>query len=272
MTPTFLEIEPQYYDYRRSKFVVIPCPHEATTSYGRGTKHGPAAILQASQQVETFDESLGYETYQQSPIYTERAVGLSRLTAAVKKVVDDDKIPVILGGEHSLTPFAVKACADKYHDLSVLQLDAHADLRDSYRGSKHSHACAARRLLEIAPLVQAGVRSLSREEWDFAKSTGQLGKIHWAGKIKPEKIVEQLSDNVYLTIDVDVFDPAVVRSTGTPEPGGLLWTETLNLLTKICEKVKVVGFDVVELSPQKGDLASDFTAAKLIYKLMGLAA
>ncbi len=268
--PTFLEIDPKDYGYERSKFVVVPCPHEATTSYGRGTKKGPAAILVASQAVELFDEELGFEPYFKGPVYTEKPVNVQSLPSKVQSLLADEKIPGILGGEHSLTPAAVKAVAEKYKRLSVLQLDAHADLRDTYEGKKDSHACAMRRVLEICPAVQAGLRSLSASEWEWARKTGQAEKMHFARKLDDlEQIVEQLHKDVYLTIDVDVFDPSVVPATGTPEPGGLFWYEVLDLLKAVCAKKNIVGFDVVELSPRRGDLAPDFTIAKLIYKLMG---
>ena len=266
----FLEIEPQFYGYERSKYVVIPCPHEATTSYGKGTGKGPAAILRASQEVEWFDEELGYEPYLKGWVYTLSPLPVIRLPFTVNKIISDKKIPVILGGEHSITPYAVKAAAEKFKNISVLQLDAHADLRDVYEGKKNSHACAARRVLEICPAVQVGIRSISAEEWEWAKLSGQIDRIHWAGKLElVEKIENQLSKNVYITIDVDVFDPAVVPATGTPEPGGLFWYEVLDVLKGVCATKNVVGFDVVELAPRKGDNASDFTIAKLIYKIMG---
>ena len=267
----FLEIEPEFYNYQKSKFVVIPCPHEATTSYGKGTGRGPAAILRASQEVEWFDEELGYEPYLKGWVFTEKPVLVSGLESRVASSLKDNKIPVILGGEHSITPFAVKAVAAKFKNLSVLQLDAHADLRDSYGGSKNSHACAVRRLLEMCPVVQVGIRSISAEEWKWANKTGQIRKIHFAEKLElVEKIEDQLHKNVYVTIDVDVFDPSVIPSTGTPEPGGMFWYEVLDVLKGVCATKNVVGFDVVELAPRKGDNASDFTVAKLIYKTMGL--
>jgi len=266
----FLDIPQKSYDYDRSKFVVIPCPHEATTSYGRGTKNGPAAILRASQAVELFDEELGYEPFRKAGIATNKPLAVSRLPSAVSQVLKENKIPIILGGEHSLTPYAVKACAAKYPDLSVLQLDAHADLRDTFQGKKESHACALRRVLEICPAVQVGIRSLSAEEWEWAKKTGQDKKIHFATKLEiVDKIEDQLSRHVYITLDVDVFDPSVVRATGTPEPGGMFWPEVLDVLRGVCAAKKVIGFDVVELSPRRDDHASDFTIAKLIYKLAG---
>jgi len=267
---TFLKIEPRLYGYERSKFAVLPCPHEATTTYGHGTRKGPAAILAASQALEWFDEELGYEPYHKGRVFTAKPASVASLQSSVAGILKDDKVPVILGGEHSLTPVAVKAVAERYKRLSVLQLDAHADLRDSYEGKKNSHACAMRRVLEICPAVQVGLRSLSTAEWEWAKKTGQIGKMHFAPKLEEAaKIVEQLHKDVYITIDVDVFDPSVVPATGTPEPGGLFWYEVVDILKAVCAAKNVVGFDVVELSPRQGDLASDFTIAKLIYKLMG---
>ncbi len=251
-------------------FLLVPCPHEATTCYGRGTKKGPAAILRALPHVELFDEDLGYEPCRKNPFDIEKPVPAARLQATVARILKDNKIPIVLGGEHSITPLAVKAAAEKYKNLSVLQLDAHADLRDSYGGSKNSHACAMRRVLEICPAVQVGIRSISIEEWEWAKKTGQINRIHFAEKLEVvDKIENQLHKNVYITIDVDVFDPSVIPATGTPEPGGMFWYEVLDVLKGVCATKHVVGFDVVELSPRKGDIASDFTIAKLIYKVMG---
>jgi agmatinase len=194
---------------------------------------------------------------------------VDNLRSTVTGVIKNNQIPVILGGEHSLTPYAVKPLAAKFPELSVLQLDAHADLRDIYRGKKNSHACAMRRVLEICPAVQAGIRSISSEEFAWAKESGQLGKIHWAGKLDAGRIVRQLKKQVYITIDVDIFDPSVIPATGTPEPGGLFWPEIVKILKEVCAKRQVVGLDVVELAPRQGDISSDFTIAKLIYKIMG---
>lgn len=257
-------------EYKDAKFVVIPCPHELTTTYGKGTKKGPAAILDASCQIEWFDEELLRVPAREAGVFTQEAVTVKSLGSRVAGLLRDGKVPVILGGEHSITPPAVKAVAGKFKDLSVLQLDAHADLRDSYRGSKNSHACAMRRILEVCPAVQVGIRSISAEEWEWAKKIKQTKKIHFAEKLElVDKIDDQLSKNVYITIDVDVFDPAVVPATGTPEPGGLLWYEVLDILKGVCAAKNIVGFDVVELSPRKGDIASDYTVAKLVYKTMG---
>lgn len=266
----FLDIEPQERTYKGAKFVILPVPFEKTTTYGKGTKKGPAAILAASQQIETFDEELLQETYKEAGIHVAKPLAISRLPLVVSKTLADGKTPVVLGGEHSLTPLAVSAFTKKYRNLSVLQLDAHADLRDSYQGSKNNHACAMRRTLELCPVVQAGIRNIAKEEYVFAKSSGQLKKIHFAAQSAPiHTIISQLSPNVYMTFDVDVFDPGLMPGTGTPEPGGLSWYQVLNILRAVCANKKMVGFDVVELAPIKGLSASAFTAAKLIYRLMG---
>lgn len=273
--PNFLDIETQYRNYAKAKFVVVPVPYEATTSYGKGTKNGPAAILKASQYLETFDEELKSEPYTKG-IHTLKPINVRSLESEVRSFLKDSKVPVILGGEHSITPHAVKACKEQHKNLSVLQFDAHADLRDKYlpagrhgQGRKDSHACVMRRVLDICPAVQVGIRSISKAEWDFADKSGQLKKIHWAEKVElVEKIETQLSEDVYISFDVDVFDPSVLPATGTPEPGGMLWYEVLDILKGVCATKNVVGFDVVELAPRKGDNVSDFTAAKLVYKLI----
>ena len=266
----FLEVEPEYYNYEKSRFVVVPVPYEKTTTYGKGTKNGPAAILEASKQVEEFDEELGYEPYKKAWIYTLEPLSVSSLGSRVASLLKDKKIPIILGGEHSVTPYAVKAFAKKYKNLSVLQFDAHADLRNSYLGSKNNHACVMRRVLEICPAVQVGLRNISKEGYEFTEKTGQLKKIHWAEHLEAaEQITTQLSNNVYISFDVDAFDPAIMPNTGTPEPGGLLWYEAMDILKAVCREKNVVGFDVMELSPRKGEIAPDFTVAKLVYKIMG---
>jgi len=267
---TFLELEPEYARYNTSKFVVVPCPHEVSVSYGGGTKRGPQAILDASFYVENFDEELKQETYRKTGIHTLKPVKISRLPAAIHKILKDKKIPITLGGEHSLSVETVKATLAHYPRLSVLQFDAHADLRDEYHGSKKSHACALRRILEMCPAVQVGIRNLSEEEYRFARETKQIDRIHFAEHLDvAEKVVTQLHEHVYITFDVDAFDSSVMPSTGTPEPGGFFWYEVLDILREVCRLKKVVAADFVELSPIKGLHAPDFTVAKLIYRLMG---
>lgn len=257
-------------DYRKAHFIILPVPYEATTTYGKGTKNGPAAIIAASKALESFDEELLFDAARKKGVYTGKKCSLEALKPRLGELLERGKLPVILGGEHSITAYAIEPFAKKYKNLSVLQLDAHADLRDTYYDSKYNHGCVMQRILEFCPAVQIGVRSISEAEYVNAKRSKQLDKIHFANKLpSTKKILNQLSEDVYITIDVDVFDPSLMPATGTPEPGGLGWYQVLNILKEVCAKKNVVGFDVVELSPRKGDNASDFTIAKLVYKVMG---
>jgi agmatinase len=269
--------------YEHAKAVIFPVPLERTTSYEHGTRNGPAAILEASRNMELYDEEFGREIYKEIGIATIPAIDtadgtleevLAELFSAQCALIEDGKFPVALGGEHSLTPPLVKAMARKYSDLTLLQIDAHADLRDEYLGNPNSHACAIRRSLEYCPAVQVGIRSLSVEE---AQAIPKLKtKIYWAKDIAraPQeewiaKVVADLSPHVYLTIDLDGFDPSLIPATGTPEPGGLDWFQVTSLIREVAKKRKIVGMDVVELLPQPGQHASDFFASKLIYKCLG---
>ena len=266
----FLDLEPQYTAYKTAKFVVVPAPIEKTVSYGKGTSKGPAAILAASQHIEDYDIELDRETSRVGIHVGKEIRDTKAIEGQLKKILDDKKIPVMLGGEHSITPYAVKACAEKFKYLSVLQFDAHADLRDTYHGSKQSHACVMRRILEICPAVQVGIRSMDISEMKYAKESGQIAKIHFADKLEIEEVVaSQLSKDVYITFDVDALDPSIMPSTGTPEPGGLDYYQVLGIFEAVAREKKIVGFDFVELAPIKGLNHPDFTVAKLIYKLMG---
>ena len=269
--------------YETSRAVIFPVPLERTTSYEHGTRNGPAAILAASRNMELYDEELELEPYKEIGIHTLPAIDtadgtldevITEIFTAQLGLLEDQKFTVALGGEHSLTPPLVSATAKKYKDLSVLQIDAHADLRDEYQGNPSSHACAMRRVVEVCPAVQVGIRSLSIEE---AKAIPHLHtSIYWAKDIARAplkswiaKVLADLSPNVYLTIDLDGFDPAFVPATGTPEPGGLDWIQVTSLIRAVADHKKIVGMDVVELLPQPGDHASDFLAAKLVYKCLG---
>ncbi|MFC1496390.1 agmatinase [Candidatus Margulisiibacteriota bacterium] len=270
MPKGFLSPDPKFAKYKTSRFVVIPCPHEKTVCYGKGTKNGPKAIIDASAQVEVYDEELHHNTLKRVGIHTTKVTSPATLTKETLKVFKANKIPIILGGEHSISLHAVKAARSIYPTLSVLHFDAHADLRDTFQGKKDSHACAARRMIEICPVVHVGIRNISEEETTFADEKDQTRKIHWADKpINPQAIISQLRDTVYLSFDVDVLDPSIMPSTGTPEPGGLLWKETLDILREVCKQRRIVGADFVELAPIKGLHAPDFTIAKLIYRLIG---
>lgn len=272
----FLEIEPEFSKYDTSKIVVVSAPYERTTSYGKGTKNGPAAILKASQIVEDYDIEAGCEPYKKLGIHTLPEIKFSSkphddIYKTVKKIIADKKTPVLLGGEHSISYGAIKAAKESYPDLSVLQFDAHSDLRDAYHGDKHSHASIMRRVREMCPSVQVGIRSQDLEEVTYLKEAGLMGSIFYAHEFdlsRISSIVKQLSGNVYITFDVDAFDPSIMPATGTPEPGGLLWYDCLRILKEVIASKNVVGFDVVELSPKKGMEYCDFTAAKLVYKMI----
>jgi len=279
----FGDIDEDYSNFKKSKVVVVQIPYEKTTTYIKGTKAGPAAIIDASGNMELFDDELNQETYRIG-IHTVEISGIADAEPEdmVKKVHDaaDEllrlgKFPVFLGGEHSISIGAVSAMKKNYPDMSVLQLDAHYDLRDEYLGSKYNHACAARRISEMCPLVQAGVRSLSKEEKDFlnVKSNGNIKTIDVYDILeKPlwkDYAINGLSENVYITIDLDVFDPSLMPAVGTPEPGGIGWYELTDFLKEIVKDKKIIGFDVVELCPIENQIMSNFLAAKLIYRLLG---
>ena len=266
-------------DFARARVVILPIPLDRTTSYVPGTRNGPHEILVACSHMELWDEETQTDVHSIG-IYTlpemefpfasmDEVVGEIRRVAA--ELVKRDKFPFILGGEHSITPAVVAALAAKHPGLSVLQLDAHADLRESFMGTPHNHACAMRRTLEHARTTQVGIRSLSPEEAAAAPTLptaifydfNMRRDADWI-----ERVVDSLSDTVYITIDVDGFDPAIMPATGTPEPGGLSWYEALALLRRVIERRTVVGCDVVELSPIPGQVAPNFLCAKLIYKIL----
>ncbi len=257
------------YSFEESDVVILPVPYEKTVCYIHGTAKGPKAIIDASVQLEKFDVELGYEINEKVKIRTTKEVKFEELEKSVNEIIQKNKFPVVLGGEHTVTVPAVKAIAEKYSDLSVLQLDAHADLRDKFEGEKYSHACVMRRVREITDrTVQVGIRDMSKEENDYIVKEGIRGFVHGTD-FDADDVVKQLSDNVYITIDLDGFDPSEVPAVSTPQPGGLHWDEVIMLLRKTAEKKNIVCFDVVELAPIKGQIASDFLAAKLVYKMIG---
>lgn len=272
-------LAPEFTEYGKSRFVVVPVPYDLTTTYQGGARRGPAAILEASANMELYDEELGKETYgcgiHTVPAIEPVAAGPAQMNEVIEReiarIVADGKIPVLLGGDHSVSLGAVKAAAKACPGLSVLHLDAHADLRDSYQGSPFSHACIGRRIAEFLPLVQVGIRSMSAAEAVFLKSSSVVSIPADAYKKSDirKKIVGNLHKDVYITLDVDVFDPSIMPSTGTPEPGGLLWRDVLDIIREVSRNCRVRGFDVVELAPLPGIVAPDFLASKLIYRIMG---
>ena len=269
-----------YTAYEQAKFVVVPVPYDLTSTYQSGSRRGPGAILEASANMELYDEELGQETYLAGihtlPLLDADARGPAEMVNSVRRtiagIVADGKIPVMLGGEHSITLGAVQAVQEGFPKLSVLHLDAHADLRDSYQGTPFSHAAVARRISGICPLVQAGIRSMSAEEAEFLK-TDPL-KSYSADFIREnrswwETISSDLQGDLYLTVDLDVLDPSVMPATGTPEPGGIAWWDLIRLVREVSKRCRIRGFDVVELAPIPGMIAPDFLASKLVYRIMG---
>lgn len=276
------QLKAEYANFRKSKVVILPCPYEATACYQKGTKNGPRAVIEASEHLEMFDEELKSETFRIG-LFTSEELPISDLKPAdmiktvkeeVLEVFKAEKTPVVIGGEHSVSIGAVDAASSFHKDLTVLHFDAHHDLRDEYEGDKYSHACTARRFLEYCPVTQVGTRSLSKDEQDFINTNPQnlktidvydiLDSAVWK-----ETVIRSLSDNVYISLDMDVFDPSIMPSVGTPEPGGIGWYELIELLRMVAKNKKIVGFDIVELMPISGVIAPDFLTAKLIYRLLG---
>jgi agmatinase len=277
---TFGALEQDAGSFDRARAVVLPVPFERTTSYVPGTKNGPREIIAASGQVELYDEELGREVCDvgihtlpamESPFAsTEDAFAEMRRVAAW--LAGAGKFFVALGGEHALTAPLVAGVADVHPGVTVLQIDAHADLRESYMGDRHSHASAMRRVLEYAPTVQVGIRNLSSPEADAIPGLGTKVFYDWNMRDDPAwmtRIVDALGEKVYITIDLDGIDPAVMPAVGTPEPGGLSWRELLALMKMVMAKKTVVAADVVELCPIPGFVAPNFLAARLVYKLIG---
>ena len=277
---TFGALEQDAGSFDRARAVVLPVPFERTTSYVPGTKNGPREIIAASGQVELYDEELGREICDvgihtlpamESPFAsTDEAFAEMRRVAGW--LAGAGKFFVALGGEHALTAPLVAGVAAVHPGVTVLQIDAHADLRESYMGDRHSHASAMRRVLEYAPTVQVGIRNLSAPEAEAIPGLETTVFYDWNMRNDPEwitRVVEALGENVYITIDCDGLDPAIMPAVGTPEPGGLTWRETLTLLRRVMETKTVVAADVVELCPIPGFVAPNFLAARLVYKLIG---
>jgi len=276
----FLGIPPEHSNFETSKVVILPVPYESTTSYQAGTRDAPHEIIWASRNVELYDEETGRETHrvgihtmeEMVPILGNAEAMMDALYHVSRQIVQHNKFQVTLGGEHSITSPIVKAHLEKYPQLGVLQIDAHADLRDSYEGSRHSHASAMRRVVEMCPVVHVGIRNISSAEID---ALPQLrSKIFYMNEIETDplwfqKAVESLPEHVYYTIDIDGMDSSLMPSTGTPEPGGLSWKQVMDLSREVAKKRKVVGLDLVELCPQAGVKAPVFLCAKLIYKILG---
>ncbi len=283
-TKNFIALPDEYSSFKKAKAAIMQVPYDKTTTYIHGASAGPAAIIEASKYMELYDDELNQETFKIG-IHTMDALDVSGLSpeemvakvyASTLELLKAGKFPVVLGGEHSVSIGAVQALKETYPNISVLHLDAHYDMRNEYFGSRLNHGCVARRISEICPIVQVGTRSMSKEEKDFISLPDSVAKIKSISvydildmPMWKDKATNSLSENVYVSIDLDVFDPAIVPAVGTPEPGGLGWYEILDLLRDVSRDKKIVGFDIVELCPIKGIIASDFFAAKLLYRLLG---
>jgi agmatinase len=280
----FLGLDNEFSSYSDSEIVIISAPLEKSVSYGKGTSGGPKAILEASHYVEFYDEEFDAEIAMNKGICTIEGLELDKLShqealnkieSVTSSLLDDNKFVVTLGGEHSLSIAPITSYLKKFSNLSILQIDAHSDLRDSYEGSELSHASVMKRVYEKTKnIVQVGIRAQCKEEADLIKNDNISTFYAYSinnnayGKNWQNEVLNKLTDNVYITFDVDGLDPSIIPSTGTPEPGGLLWYETMSLLKLVGEHKNIVGFDLVELIPDPNNKYSDFVAAKLVYKMI----
>ncbi|MHA7058764.1 agmatinase [Aquimarina sp. M1] len=273
---TYAGIDEQYASYEKSKVVLIPVPYDKTSTWGKGADKGPEAFLQASENMELYDIETNTEVYKQGVYLTDEVTEnsspgsmVSAVHQLVKTNIKRNKFVTMVGGEHSVSIGAIRAFNECYDDLTVLQIDAHADLRKEYNGSPYNHACALYEANENTNLVQVGIRSMDVSE----KSVMNEDNVFFAHDMATDdywmdKVIDILGDKVYITFDLDALDPSILPSTGTPEPGGLFWYETLEFLKKVFEEKNVVGFDIVELCPNQIDKSSDFLVAKLYYKMI----
>nr|WP_299071863.1 agmatinase [uncultured Allomuricauda sp.] len=276
-TRTYAGIPEEYASADKSKVVLIPVAYDGTSTWGKGADKGPEAFLNASENMELYDIETDSEVYREGIYLNETLDGFDSpesMVEIVHKEVKDfigrKKLVTIIGGEHSISIGAIRAFNEAYQGLTVLQIDAHTDLRKEYNGSKYNHACALYEALQTTNLVQVGIRSMDRSE----VSVMNRDHVFFAHEIMSDdywmdNVLDLMTDNVYITFDLDALDPSILPSTGTPEPGGLFWYETLEFLKRIFEECNVVGFDIVELCPNEMERSSDFLAAKLYYKMLG---
>ena len=269
-----------YCDPATARVTIVPAPLEYSVCYMQGTRHGPQAILDASSQMELYDEELDWCPIEVG-VYTrpaldynglDHAAALSVTGQAVREVLARGQLPLVLGGEHSLSAPPIAEVRNYFPDLTVVHIDAHGDLRDEYEGTRLSHAAIERRVVDMGiPLTEIGIRSFSPEEAEFLKSKPDVA-IVWGYQLAngTAKLPwERLSKHTYVTIDLDAIDPGEMPAVGTPEPGGLHWYQLLDLFREICRRTTIVGMDVVELCPMEGQTRADFLAAKLVYKMIG---
>jgi len=276
----FAGLTPPCSDLPTARAVILPVPYDSTAEWRTGTREGPYSIIDASRYLELYDLELDREIYkigihtlpEVEPLMNSPEGMIARIYHIAKGLIQKGKLVVMLGGEHSLSSGTAQAFKEAFPNLSVLQLDAHADLRNEYLGTKYGQASVMRRIFEICPIVQVGIRSLSREEKLFLDQN-EMTPFYLPGSASnlasKEQIAAALSENVYITIDVDVFDPSIMPAVGTPEPGGMQWQEVLGILRFIALHKHIVGFDLMEFCPQEGPASCAFLLAKLVYKLIG---
>lgn len=272
---TFAGIPQEYARQDQSQIVLVPVPFDQTTTWQKGTNHGPAAFLDAAENMELYDIETDSEVYKNGIFLAEsieESTSYDMINAVhfrVKNFINKKKFVTLFGGEHSISIGSIRAFNECFENLTVLQIDAHADLRKEYEGSPYSHACAMYEANQTTNLVQVGIRSMDVSEYDEMNQDNVFFAHEMArNEYWMDDVLEQLTDTVYITFDLDALDPSIMPSTGTPEPGGLFYYETLEFLKKVFENKNVVGFDMVELCPNKLDKSSDFLAAKLYYKML----
>lgn len=272
----FGDIPSENCDPNNSQIVVLPIPYDGTSTWVKGADRGPEALLEASANMELYDIETDTEVYLKgiytAPAITEDSSPEAMVEVAEKETLrflDAGKFVVTIGGEHSVSIGPIQAYAKRFKNLSVIQIDAHTDLRDSYEGSKNNHACVMARAQDLCPIVQVGIRSMDVGE----KNRLDPNRVFWGHTVTQseewmDQAIDLLTDDVYLTIDLDGFDPSILPSTGTPEPGGMQWYPTLRFIKKLIERKNLVGFDIVELCPNPEEKSSDFLATKLLYKIL----
>lgn len=275
-TNNYAGIPDEFAQLEKAKVVLIPVPYDGTSTWGKGADKGPEAFLKASENMELYDIETNSEVYQQG-IYLANAVEednspedmVNALHKVTKEYIKRNKFVTIFGGEHSISIGTIRAFNECFDNLTVLHIDAHADLRKSYDGTKFNHACAVHEASQTTNLIQVGIRSMDAIEKTFMDEEktffahDMVNDEYWT-----DKVIDLMTDNVFITFDLDALDPSIMPSTGTPEPGGLFYYETLEFLKQVFQDKNVVGFDIVELCPNKADKSSDFLAAKLYYKML----
>ncbi|HBZ54799.1 MAG TPA: agmatinase [Syntrophobacteraceae bacterium] len=276
---SFLGLRTPEADFESARAVIVPAPYDGTTTFRSGTREGPRAILAASRELELYDEETETEAFRQGiATMDELAVNVAspremvnHVRQAGEYVLAAGKLPVLLGGEHLLSLGMIEALGARHGTFTILHLDAHADLRCSYQGSPYSNACVMYQALQHASLVQVGIRAITREEHQLVGERGIpcfLAYHLWRDPSLWERVVPLLGPRVYISVDLDVFDPSFMPAVGTPEPGGLAWYDVLRLLRQVCSQKQVLGFDVMELLPHPPHVATDIMAARLVYKLL----